>query len=189
MAKRSVRRPYERIKANVCNQSSRAFAPRLIVLHSTESHNRPGNADLEAIVSWFDNPASQASSHVVVDDEGRSAGCVPDAQKAWTQAYWNPFSLSIEMIGFASQSKIAWLVNNRAQILKTAKYIAYWSKEHNIPIQKGAVNNTTGLVTKAGVVTHNSLGQKGGGHHDPGPNFPSTATLTAAKWYRRFGWK
>ncbi len=35
--------------------SARANVPlNLIVLHDTESHNRPGNSDLAAIGSWFD---------------------------------------------------------------------------------------------------------------------------------------
>lgn len=170
-----VRRPYERIRANVRNQSGRGgVKPRVIVLHSTESHNRPGNEDLAAIVAWFNNPASQASSHVVVDGEGRSARCVPDAAKAWTQASFNPQSLSVEQIGFASQQ--SW---PDAQLRKTAQYVAFWSKTFGIPITHS---------TTAGVCEHQDLGAAGGGHHDPGPAYPLGRVLEMARDFARNGW-
>lgn len=187
MAKRlPVRRPYERLSTNVRNQSSRnGVKPRLIVLHSTESHNRPGVGDLASITSWFDNPAAQASSHVLVDNEGISAKCVDDQAKAWTQSMFNSVSLSVEMIGFASDSQAQWLMNDRAQLKKTAKYVAYWSKKYDIPIRKAKISG--GTVTQSGVIRHMDLGQAGGGHHDPG-NFPFTALLVVAQYYKRAGW-
>ncbi len=173
--KGKVHRPYERIKANVRNQSSRnGVRPKIIVLHSTESHNRPGVQDLQAIVSWFDNPKSQASSHVIVDGEGISARCVPDHMKAWTQASYNPQALSIEQIGFAAQS--SW---SEPLLRKTAKYIAYWSVEHGIPIERS---------TSHGVCMHSELGAAGGGHHDPGQGFPMGEVLSMARSYAKNGW-
>ena len=66
-------RPRESFAVSVRNQSSRnGVAPRIIVLHSTESDNRDGLADLRAVAGWFDNPKAQASSHVIVDAEGNS---------------------------------------------------------------------------------------------------------------------
>ena len=45
------------IVANVRNQSSRnGRKPKIIVLHTTEGHNRPGLSDLDSLVSMFDNP-------------------------------------------------------------------------------------------------------------------------------------
>ncbi len=170
-----VRRPYERIRRSVSNQSSRnGVSPKLIVLHSTESHNRPGTSDVEAIVAWFDNPASQASSHVVVDAEGIAAQCVPDSKKAWTQAAYNPQSLAVEQIGHASQT--TW---PEAQLRKTAQYIAYWSKKYNIPIS---------FSTSRGVCEHRHLGAAGGGHHDCGEPYPLDRVLDLAREYRKNGW-
>ena len=63
MARGPVRRPYERVKMDVCNQSARSSAISAIVLHDTESHDIPGTGDLKAIGAWFDNPAAQASAH------------------------------------------------------------------------------------------------------------------------------
>lgn len=190
MSKRlPVRRPYERVVQNVRNQSSRNNTKvRLIVLHDTESHDALGLRDLEAIGTWFDNPASQASAHVCVDGEGYSAQYVRDGAKAWHCKDFNSVSLGIEQIGFATFTQAMWNRNDRAQLLKVAKYIAYFSNEYAIPIQRGTVSKVTGLVTRPGVMTHAELGLLGGGHHDPGENYPLSAVLLAARYYLRRGW-
>lgn len=152
----------------VRNQSSRGGAkPRLIVLHSTEGHNRPGLEDLRGLGSWFDNPNAQASSHVANDAEGNDARYVPDERKAWTQAAYNPVALSIEQIGFARQAQ--W---PDAQIRNTAAWIAHWAAEYGIPIRES---------TRHGVCSHASLGAKGGGHHDPGASYPLGRVLELAR--------
>jgi N-acetyl-anhydromuramyl-L-alanine amidase AmpD len=163
---------------NVRNQSSRnGITPYLIVIHDTESHNIPGDADLKAIGAWFDNPAAEASSHVCVDAEGRSAQYVPDVRKAWHAASFNTISLGIEQIGFATQT--FW---PDAQLKKVAKYVAYWNKQYGIPIER-----PTG-IDQPGVTTHNALGAAGGGHHDPGRNYPMETMLRHARWYAKNGW-
>lgn len=172
---KKVKRPTEKFRRSVYNQSSRnGVKPKVIVLHSTESHNRPGTSDLESIASWFNNPAAGSSSHVVNDAEGFSAQLVPDSRKAWTQAAYNPQSLSVEQIGFASQS--SWPL---AQLRNTAKYIAYWSKKYGIPITSS---------TTHGVTLHSRLGAAGGGHHDPGNNYPFERVLELARDYKANGW-
>ena len=178
-----VRRPFERVKLSVRNQSSRNGASiTLIVLHDTESHNAAGDSDLKAIGAWFDNPAAQASSHVCVDAEGRSAQYVADDRKAWHCVAYNSESLGIEQIGFATQA--AWPED---QLKKVAKYLAYWSKKYGIPLDRpGAVAN--GDVLRRGVVTHSMLGAAGGGHHDPGAAYPLEHVLHMARYYLRRGW-
>lgn len=172
------RTPSVVIERSVVNQSSRGgVAPRIIVLHSTESSEQAGNADLAAIVSWFDNSSAQASSHVITDADGNSARCVPDSAKAWTQAYFNPVSLSVEQIGRAAQT--SW---DDDLVRETARWIAKWSRDFGIPIVRGAVSGSS--VTRSGVVTHAELGAAGGGHHDPGAGFPIGRCLELAAAYR-----
>lgn len=178
---------YGRIHPNVKvrkpspHQSSRSAVPRLIVIHSTESHDVPKSAkDLKAVAGWFQNPASQVSSHTIVDDDGNSARCVPDDRKAWTCAHFNSVSLNVEMIGFASFGKAKWRKRWR-ELRETARWIARWSKRHNIPIRRGSVSG--GSVTRSGVVTHAALGALGGNHHDPGP-FPMRRVLVLARFYK-----
>ena len=86
--------------ANVVNHSERANGARveLIVLHDTESHNTPGNADLRAIGNWFNTPAAQASAHVAVDGDGNSAVYVDSILKAWHVTHYNSAAVGIEYL-------------------------------------------------------------------------------------------
>lgn len=160
------------VRRNVRNQSSRnGQTPRIIVVHSTESHERPGSADLAAIGAWFDNPTAQASSHVCTDADGTSARYVPDIAKAWHVANFNSQALGIEQIGQAAQGKWA-----KAELKETARWIAYWSRKWGIPITHS---------TTRGVCRHSDLGAAGGGHHDPGAGYPLSYVLRKARQYRR----
>lgn len=164
------------------NQSDRSVtAPNLIVIHSTESHDVPRSAqDLRSVAAWFNNPAAQASSHVIVDADGNSARCVTDDKKAWTCVNFNSVSLNIEQIGFASFGRLKWRARWR-EIRESARWIARWSRKYGIPIRKGEVSGSS--VTRSGVTTHAALGQAGGGHVDPGP-YPLRRVLILARLYR-----
>jgi hypothetical protein len=160
--------PRPAITASVVNQSSRnGLKPKIIVLHTTEGHNRPGLSDLRGLVSFFDNPSSQVSAHVANDAQGNDARIVPDDRKAWTQAAFNSVALSIEQIGFSSQNAFP-----EAQLRNTARWIAYWSKKFGIPITHS---------TTRGVCQHKDLGSEGGGHHDCGPDYPLPTVLSMAR--------
>lgn len=179
MAPRSRVTPRVVVRKLVRNRSSRrGVRPTLIVIHSTESDNRPGTSDLAAVAGWFDNPSSQASSTVIVDAEGQSARCVPDSEKPWTQAHYNSVSLSIECIGRAAQT--AWTAD---EVREAARWIALWSVRHGIPIRKGRVDSS-GRVVRSGVLRHSELGALGGNHHDPGRAFPLRSCLRLARYYR-----
>ena len=184
---RTFARPAGRVDY-VRNQSSRrGVKPTLIVLHTTESHERPGRGDVDSIHAWFDNPESQASSHVIVDEEAHTTTCVGDLEKAWTQARFNPCALSIEMIGWASTPRWRWLKRER-QLKKAAKFAAYWCRKYGIPVQRAVVSQTSATVVKPGITGHASLGAAGGGHHDPGEGFPWDRFLRYVKYYRANGW-
>jgi hypothetical protein len=171
--------PHVVVRMRSPNQGSRnGVKPNLIVLHSTESTNVPGSSsDLMAVCSFLCRPSVEASSHVMVDGDGHSARLVRDECKAWAQARYNPFALSIEQIGRAGSEH--W---TRDEIRETARWIARWSRKYDIPIRVGAVNG--GFVTKPGVVTHKMLGVFGGGHVDPGSAYPLEACLRLARFYR-----
>ena len=100
---------------------------------------------------------------------------------------FNPVALSIEMIGYAAFSDKIW-GSRRKQREKVAKYLAYWSAAHGIPLKRARVDKRTGAVKRPGVTTHNALGAIGGGHHDPGRFFPMHRTLVLARKYAREGW-
>ena len=169
----------------VPSRSSReGSTPVLIVLHTTEGHNRPGVGDLVSLGNFFADPKREASSHVANDAEGHDARFVPDSDKAWTCAGFNRVSLNIEQIGFAATDRRDWFKDASHQLANTAKWIAYWHDEFGIPIRRGAVAGES--VTRSGVVTHKQLGVVGGGHVDPGTEYPvdyviDLATVFATK--------
>lgn len=164
---------------NVVCQSSRDGArPIIIVLHTTEGHNRPGVGDLRDLAAFFDRIETQASAHIANDAEGHDARMVPDERKAWTCAGFNSVSLNIEQIGFASTSKAEWFKQAPHQLANTAGWIAEWHEKYGIPIRRGAARG--GTVTRTGVVGHKQLGIEGGGHVDPGTAYPFDYVLDLA---------
>lgn len=171
--------PRVKVRMRSPHQSSRLGArPTLIVVHATVSHNRKGLSDLSAIGSWFQNPAAQASSHVCVDNEAYSARYVADGAKAWHCAAYNRMSLGIEQILPADGTEIT-----NAMYRETARWIAFWSKRHGIPIRPAVVSG--GRVLRSGVIFHSQLGSLGGGHSDPGRNYSMNKLLNAARYYRK----
>ena len=162
------------------NQSERSsVALNLIVLHDTEGANIPhSTSDLSGLGDFFARTATQASSHVATDSDGNSARFVSDRRKAWHCAAYNSASLGIEQIGFASQSRREW---QSAQLRETARWIAFWAHRYNIPIRRATVAG--GTVTRSGVIRHMDLGVLGGGHSDPGANFPFGRVLTLARTF------
>jgi N-acetyl-anhydromuramyl-L-alanine amidase AmpD len=175
------------VRNNVRCQSDRPAGcePRLIVLHDTEGANVPNSArDLASLGAFFDRLTTQASSHVAVDEDGCSARYVMDDRKAWTQAFYNPWCLSIEQIGFASDRWTAPRKNK--QLHETARWIAWWNKEHpGIPIRRGRVSND-GRILRTGVIQHRDLGSLGGSHHDVSETFPMTKVLDFAREHRKY---
>ena len=157
--------------------SDRTRAIQLIVVHATCSTNRAGTEDLAAIGAWFQNPAAQVSAHVCTDADGNSARYVPDQLKAWHCAGFNSASLGVEQVG---QVTDYWL---RPEVRETARWVALWSRRHNIPIRQGVVNQT-GAVIVPGVVRHSDLGAMGGNHDDPGTSYPWRTLLGLARYYK-----
>jgi len=175
----------------VRNRSSRRGARVVgIGIHSTESQDLHGTRDdLKSIRNWFNNPISDASSHIGIDGDTGTEVWVPDAEKAWTILDLNPITLNIEFIGRAAQPKRDW---EEAQIKKGAKWAAFWCRKYNFPARRGVVKKINGqaVITTSGIITHFQLTQAGfGTHTDPGSNFPMRDFLDATQWYKRHGWQ
>jgi N-acetyl-anhydromuramyl-L-alanine amidase AmpD len=170
--------PHVNVRRASPNCSSRAGArPTLIVIHVTAGHNRPGIADLAGLGGWFASHAAQVSSHVATDNEGLSARFVNDALKAWHVAAYNRMSLGIEQVAPGTGAEIT-----DAMLRETARWVATWSRNHDIPIREAAVSG--GRVVRAGVIRHSQLGTLGGGHSDPGP-YDMHRMLNYARRYRK----
>jgi hypothetical protein len=173
--------PNVKVRMNVACQSERTGDIGLIVLHDTEGGNVPNSIrDLQGLGDYFDRLSTQASSHVGVDQDGNSARYVPAVRKAWTQAYWNQVSLSVEQIGFATED---WNAPAKTEeIHETARWIAMWHRYHGVPIRRGKVS-AGGSVLRTGVVQHRDLGSLGGGHHDVSASYPMARVLRLARRY------
>jgi hypothetical protein len=175
------------VRKNVACQSDRNHfgvvvpVPTLIVVHDTEGGNIPhSHRDLDGLADWFNRLTTQASSHVGVDEDGQSGRFVPDGQKAWAQAFFNPPGLSIEQIGFAADD---WKSKKKeAELRETARWIALWHRRYQIPIQAAKVSSS-GLIIKPGVIQHFRLGTLGGAHHDVSKNYPTGKVLRWARHY------
>lgn len=173
----------------VRNQSARRGPVLAVAVHSTESQDLPGTTDdLRGIRSWFDNPASDASSHVGIDGDGNTEVWVRSNRKAWTIGAANSFTCNIEFVGRAAQPRSAW---EDEQLKAGARWAAYWAIKYGLPIQVGRVRSINGLCvcTRKGIIRHSDVTAAGfGSHSDPGKNFPMDRFLELARFYKRRGW-
>jgi N-acetyl-anhydromuramyl-L-alanine amidase AmpD len=189
MTQRTKSEPPRHTTHIVRNQSERRGAVLAVAIHSTESQDIPGSTDdLAAIRRWFNNPASQASSHIGIDGAGNTEVWVHSDKKAWTIGAANSWTENIEFIGRAAQPKSAW---EQSQIKQGAKWAAYWAIKYDIPVQRGACKNINGLCvcTRKGVITHKQVTDAGfGSHTDPGPAFPMDDFLRYMRYYKTQGW-
>lgn len=192
MARRTFRHPRTKrviLDRNFSERSSVGISQ--IAVHTTESHPRPGVSDVLSIYRFFNTPGTDASSHFVLQAPDLWQ-IVPDEKKAWTIGAANSWTLNIEIIGFAATSTKAWLSGANLRSLRlTAKLIAYLSKKHDIPIHKGSLAVSGGVLRpgRAGVIRHADVSKAGfGTHTDPGRGFPLTLVLRWARWYAKHGW-
>lgn len=152
--------------------------PSLIVIHSTEGHNRPGSpTDLLGVSNYLCLPSTEAASHVVTDGDGNSTRICGDQFAAWACAGFNRVSLNIEQVGVAATEN--WSAD---EYRETARWVALWSVRYHIPLRHGAVSGPN--VKRTGVARHKDLGLIGGGHVDPGPHYDLEHVISLAKFYR-----
>lgn len=146
----------------VRNYSSRNGArPALLVPHYTVSANRDGWGDVDAIASYFNTSRAQASSHYIVDFEAHCAYLVSEQAKAWTQGWFNPWSISIEFIATGKEPDLS-----EAAYRKGAKVFAAAAKRWGIPIQPAIVDGCR--IVRAGIIDHDAL-DCGNNHTDIRP--------------------
>jgi hypothetical protein len=185
--------------ALVRNYSSRLGAPILLgVIHWTGS--RPlsnSTADGLAIVRWFDTPASQASSNYITDDDGHCWLTVAEANKPWTQAGFNPWSVSDEHVNAGVQP----FLPNHAGRNAVLHLMHVWHAHWKLPYRRARVSGCR--VLRSGFLAHRDLGACGGGHPDIGtfdldgliaeaartdPATPKPVTATDRATCRKLNW-
>jgi hypothetical protein len=157
------------------NYSSRVGSGvRLIVVHTAE-----GARTIESLGSFFQGNVG-ASSHTGADDKINTVGeYVKRGNKAWTQSEFNPVAVAIELCGFASWSTAEWKNNHDNMLRNCAAWIAEEAAHYGLPIKRLSSSEAQG--SGRGVCGHNELGSRGGGHWDPGPDFPWDYVLDLAQ--------
>ena len=109
------------------------------------------------------DPASQASAHVIVREDGMEATqLVPWDRKAWACASFNSASDNIET------PDLIWTMPptpEREQVMRIcARVVAFRLHKRRLP---AAWRTGADLLDLPGVTRHIDLGRAGGGHTDP----------------------
>jgi N-acetylmuramoyl-L-alanine amidase CwlA len=136
------------------NQSSRNGAKvDLLVWHETAGA-------YAGSVSWLCNPASEASAHLVVREDGQEATqLVKLSEKAWHAAAFNRRSVGVEHANVTAKGYAT-----DAQLAESARIFGWLCLHFGIP-PRWSRNGV-----EPGVCRHLDLGVAGGGHLSCGPD-------------------
>lgn len=158
-----------------------AGTPRWIAIHTQEARSTA-----RGLAGFLANPASQVSYHVAVDDK-EILKIVGEGDAPWSAANANRYAFHLCIAGsFAAWSRGKWLetdasdgVNEDQALTNAAKVVAWWCQKYQIPVQWIGGNGIP--WGKEGICGHVDFGTWGGGHHDPGQNFPADELVRRAK--------
>jgi hypothetical protein len=152
-------------------------SPMWIACHTSESRSRVRNLN-----GFCKN--NGVSYNRLVDDTDILVA-VEDANAPWAAMGANQYAYHICWTSsFASWSRGQWLddnpsdgFNERNAMRLGAKQIAYWIQQSDIRDHRPIPAQWMGGGTvppwgRNGICGHVDFGAWGGGHHDPGPNFP-----------------
>ena len=166
------------------NYSSRGGSGiRIVCVHTAE-----GARSFRDLGGFFASSSAGVSSHVGIDDEKGTIGeYVRRDNKAWTQSNFNPQAVSVELCAAPIASNYACGANwdsaewNRhdGMLQNVADWIREECQHYGLPIEKLSANEAQG--SGRGVCGHVDLGAGGGGHWDPGPNFPWPRVMDLAR--------
>jgi len=161
-----------------CYSSRGGSKVRLIVVHTSE-----GAQTIQSLAGWFANPSNQVSSHTGIDNASATTigEYVTRDQKAWTSANANPVATQTELCtpsGAAQGWSAATWAGQTNMLAACSAWIAEEAAAFGIPIVKLTPAQAQG--SSAGVCGHGDLGAMGGGHTDPGPNFPWSQVIAMA---------
>lgn len=145
-----------------------------VYLHTNEGPEVEGGArGLAGYLSHIDG-----GYHVVVDDK-ETIVVAPDNLIVWAEGGDNTHSLSVCMIGYASQSLAEWSdPYSKQEFERAAQQVAAWCKMYSIPavhVRPGAPGQAP---TDRGIAEHaDDHAPSSAGHTDPGVGFPLTAFI------------
>lgn len=176
MTAKSVRRPRIDVDLRGIVATHGFQVPVRGVVHDTECGDLPGTAEERGVARFWQRQNEGLGAELMIDAEGLSALCANPNQICWAVAGRNTGSFHIELIGFASFSRLHW-IRRMKQLRKLARWMAWLNLEYGIPLRFDANVGWSG---------HRD--QPNANHHDPGPNFPWKIVLPLARLYRKRGW-
>lgn len=148
-----------------------------LVVHCTQGATARGAA------SWFANPASRGSAHVVVDGL-ECYRTLPNGLIPWGAPGANLRGWHLELAGFAEWTRAEWL-RRRPMLERGAYKLALHGKRFGIPIRFLKDEELAGGRAR-GVISHRQCSRVfGGSHTDPGASFPWDVFLGRARDYRK----
>jgi len=154
-------------------------------------HTQEGGRRAVDLGMYLKNPANEVSYHSVNDDID-VLKIVAESNSPWAAASANDYAFHHCFAGsYASWSRNKWLdpdasdgKNEDLQLTLGAGVVAWWCDKYGIPATWIGGRNVPPWGLR-GVCGHADFGAWGGGHHDPGVNFPAeefmrrvVATLT-----------
>lgn len=111
-------------------------------------------------VAWLRNPASQASAHLVIREDGlECAQLVPLHLKAWHASAYNPRSVGVEHANVTAKGYAT-----DAQLAVSARVFGWLCLRLGVPPRWARAG------VGPGVCRHEDLGMAGGGHLQCGPD-------------------
>lgn len=156
--------------------------PRWIVVHTQE-----GGRTARGLAQFLAVKTNQVSYHSVNDDV-EVLKIVAESDAPWAASGANKYAFHHCFAGsYASWSRNKWLdpdatdgKNEDLQLTKGAHVVAWWCDKYGIPPEWIGGRGTPPWGFD-GICGHGDLGQWGGGHHDPGINFPVDEFLRRVK--------
>lgn len=158
----------------------RLSPPRGIVLHCTDGHEGFKKDD-DVAAMFADSKLNPERSAGYIVDSDSVTQCVADEMIAWhCGATGNRLFLSVELCGFAKQTRDQWLDELSLPMLCfAARLFAELCVKHHIPACIVPAANL--VLGDPGITTHAFVSEafKQSHHTDPGPGFPLTAFVDA----------
>ena len=155
------------------NATGNSYGPRAKTLYFV-LHTQEGNGTAISLANFLNGTTDR--SYNLTWDATDTVEVVPVNQAPWAAAEANTIAIHGCFAGsFADWSKATWLSKNAA-LRRAAKSVAAACLEYDIPVQWVRVSNGWPSDPK-GIAGHVDFGMRGGGHTDPGPNFPKTEFL------------
>lgn len=153
-----------------------------IVIHTQEG----GKGDALALANYC---VGAGVSYNYIVDGIRTALLVNDELAPWAAVEANAVGVHICGAGtYAAWERDKWLetdasdgLSEDAMLWRMARVVAFLADKYDIPLVR--VEGIDGWPVDRGVCGHKDFGARGGGHHDPGENFPWDELIRRAQTF------